>query len=416
MEYKEEQLPSYNLHVIKTNKFKNIAVSIYFRRPITKNEQTIRSVLVNTLLENSKKYKTSREIEIETEELYGSYINIFTINSGKCSVLGATTTFLNEKYTEKGQFNRAIDLLSELLLNPNVTNNKFNQKSFLIAKDIVKNAIKSKKDNPPRYAVDCLLKEINSKSPISFTANIRDLNKINETNLYEYYLDVINNDTIDIFIVGDLTNKMINDLKKKFVFKKRKHQELDHSLIEHNICKNLISKESLPVKQSTICLGYVFDELTEFESRYVMKILNYILGGSSDSLLFKTVREKESLCYGINSSYSLLNRLLFITSGIDKTNFNKTKKLILQEVENLKNGKFTIEDIKKGQTCYENSCINMQDSIGDITNLYRSIYFIKADTPEERIKQIKKVKKADVIKLANKMHLSKIFFLEGSIK
>ena len=416
MEYKEEQLPSYKLHIIKTNKFKNIAVSIYFRRPITKNEQTIRSVLVNTLLENSKKYKTSREIEIETEELYGSYINIFTINSGKCSVLGATTTFLNEKYTEKGQFNRAIDLLSELLLNPNVTNNKFNQKSFLIAKDIVKNAIKSKKDNPPRYAVDCLLKEINSKSPISFTANIKDLNKINETNLYEYYLDVINNDTIDIFIVGDLTNKMINDLKKKFVFKKRKHQELDHSLIEHNICKNLISKESLPVKQSTICLGYVFDELTEFESRYVMKILNYILGGSSDSLLFKTVREKESLCYGINSSYSLLNRLLFITSGIDKTNFNKTKKLILQEVENLKNGKFTIEDIKKGQTCYENGCINMQDSIGDITNLYRSICFIKADTPEERIKKIKKVKKADVIKLANKMHLSKIFFLEGSIK
>lgn len=416
MNYKIEQLPSYNLHIIKTNKFKNVEVTICFRRPITKNERTIRSVLVNTLSDTSKKYKTGREIEIETEELYGSYINIYSMNSGKCSILGATTTFLNEKYTESGQFNRAIDLLYELLLNPNVSNNKFNEKSFLLAKDIVKDAIKSRKDNPVEYATNRLFEEINPKNPITFKTNLKDLNKINEENLYKYYLDVINNDTIDIFVVGDVTDKMIKDLKKKFVFKKRAYQELDHYTIEHNICKEVITKESLPVKQSTICLGYVFEELSDFESRYVMKILNYILGGSSDSLLFKTVREKESLCYGISSSYGLLSGGLLIRAGIDKNNFNKTKKLILQEVENLKNGQFSLDEIKKGQTCYENSCINMQDSIGEISSLYRSICFIKSDTPENRIKNIKKVKKDDVIKLANKMHLSKIFFLEGSIK
>ena len=416
MEYKIEQLPYGKLHIIKTDKFKNVEVTICFRRPITKNERTIRSVLVNTLIDTSKKYKTGRDIEIETEELYGSYINIYTINSGKCSILEASTTFLNEKYTEKGQFNRAIDLLYELLLNPNITNKKFNKKSFEYAKDLIQDGIKSEKDNPSRYAFNRMLEEINPNNPINFKCNIKDLKKITEANLYEYYLDIINNDTIDIFVVGDVTNKMINDLKKKFNFDKRPYQELDHFSIEHNICKKLITKESLPVMQSTICLGYVFDDLTDFESRYVMSVMNYILGGGSDSLLFKTVREKESLCYSIHSSYGLLGGGLSISAGIDKKNFNKTKKLILEQVENLKNGKFSNSDIKKGIICYENSCINMQDSIREISELYRAKCFVKSDIPDDRIKYINKVKKNDIVKLANKMHLSKIFFLEGSKK
>lgn len=415
MEYYTEQLPSYKLHVIKTNKFKNIEVTISFRRNITKNERTIRSVLVNTLMDTSKKYQTGKDIEIETEELYGSYVGIHTINSGKCDILSATTTFLNDKYTEKGLFNRGIDLLYELLLNPNIIDNKFSEKSFLLAKSNVKDAIESAKDFPTSYSFDRLKEEINPENPIAFQKKLSDLKKINRTNLYKYYLDVINNDIIDIFIIGDITNDMITYLKKKFIFKPREYQKIDHFSIEQHICKDVITKESLPVKQSIICLGYVFDDLTNYESRYVINILNYILGGSADSLLFKTVREKESLCYGISSSFGLLAGSLLIKAGIDKDNFAKTKELIFQEVKNLQDGKFVIEEITKGQKCYENSCISMLDSIGGISNLYRSMCYTDADEIEKKIKNIKKVTKADIIALANKMHLSKIFFLEGSI-
>lgn len=414
MEYNVEQLPYGKLHLIKTNKFKKIQVIITFRHEITKNEKTINDVLTNTLIDTSKKYQTSREIEIETEELYDSYIAINSGISGKCNILNAQTIFLNDKYTEKGQFKRAVDLLYELILNPNIESSKFNQKSFIYAKGIVKDNIKAVKDYAPSYSIMRLIEEINPNNPDSYHANLADLKKINPSNLYNHYLNIINNDTIDIFITGDFTKEMINYFKKKFVFKEREYQNHNHYSIEQNICKKLVTKESLPINQSTICLGYVFDDLTEFENRYVSVILNYILGDGSDSLLFNTVREKESLCYSISSGYVSSVHCLRIRSEIDKKNYEKAKKLILEQIEKLKNGDFSNNDIKKSIVCYENGCKTSQNSIVGITNLYRSAYFMKNDDLETRLKLIKKVTKRDIVTLANKMHLSKIFFLEGS--
>ena len=57
----------------------------------------------------------------------------------------------------------------------------------------------------------------------------------------------------------------------------------------------------------------------------------------------------------------------------------------------------------------------MLDKIGGIENLYRSILYINSDNIDDKIKKINKVTKKDVVTLANKMHLSKIFFLEGDI-
>jgi len=64
--------------------------------------------------------------------------------------------------------------------------------------------------------------------------------------------------------------------------------------------------------------------------KYIYNIFNLIFGGDVYSKLFVNVREKESLCYYVNSSLDLTNHLLFIRSGIDSENIDKTKTLINQ--------------------------------------------------------------------------------------
>ena len=59
-----------------------------------------------------------------------------------------------------------------------------------------------------------------------------------------------------------------------------------------------------------------------------LKKYNFILGGDSDSLLFKNVREKNSLCYSISSSFKPLNKFLIISSGINPDSFKKAYRLI----------------------------------------------------------------------------------------
>lgn len=414
MNYQKIELENYNLHIIKTDKFKNIKISFHFRRELKKEEVTKNSVLVYTLIDSSKKYKNSKELEIETENLYGLGISFQNINSGKCRILEFKTKFLNEKYTEPGMFLKSLNFLLELIFNPNVNDNKFNEDSFNLGKRITKEEIESIKDVPPMYAKIRLLEEINNSNPAFYRKGyLKDLEKIDNSNLYDYYKSVINSDIVDVYVAGDITDEMIEIIKDNINLLPRKHIKLDHFSVEQKVNEDLILKEKLPIKQAILSMGYVFDDLSDFDKRYTMYLLNFILGGSGDSLLFNNVREKNSLCYNISSRSSTITSTIVITAGIDTKNYPLTKKLIEKEIDNLKHGIFSEEEIIKGKKCFENSTISIYDSIDSIMNLYSSHEYLNTDLIDDKLEKMNKITKDDIISLANKMKLSKIFLLEG---
>ena len=71
MNYERIKTIAYNMHIINTNKFKTIKIKISFKRKITKEDITYRNMLVNLLMESTKKYPTARLIEIESENIRG---------------------------------------------------------------------------------------------------------------------------------------------------------------------------------------------------------------------------------------------------------------------------------------------------------------------------------------------------------
>ncbi len=414
MKYIKYDMNGYFLHTIETDKFKTININLNIKRETKKEELTIRDVLINTLIDSSKKFPTRREIEIETEELYGLGMNINLVNSGKCNIINVDETFLNNKYIDDDILENSISFLNEIIFNPNVIDGKFNEDSFKLAKRIVKNNIDSIKDNPGYYGKHCLIEKINPDNPLSFLPNTKDLDKINSRNLYEYYLDVIENDEINIFVIGNIDSLKIKELFEKiFKISKRKTKKINHYILEHNIGDGDLYKEKLPINQTKLLMGYNFEEITDFENKYVSGMLSYILGGSADSMLFKTVREKESLCYSINSRYNILSGIMIVDSGIDADNYELTKKLIMEQIEEIKKGNFAEKDLENGKKIYKNSALELFDSPSSIINMYISHEFINSDLYEEKIKNIDKVTKEDVINLATKLHLNKIVLIEG---
>ena len=55
---------SYNLHVIKTDKFKTVTVQMNFKRELKKEEITARNLIVSALCESTGNYPTKRNIAI----------------------------------------------------------------------------------------------------------------------------------------------------------------------------------------------------------------------------------------------------------------------------------------------------------------------------------------------------------------
>ena len=414
MKYIKYDMSGYSLHIIETNKFKTININLNIKRESKKEEITLRDLLINTLIDSSKKFPTRKEIEIETEELYGLGLNINLVNSGKCNLISLNEVFLNNKYIDDDILERAISYLNEIVFNPNVEDNEFNIDSFNLAKRIVKNNIESLKDNPSSYGRHCLLKEINPNNPLTFIPSIEELDKITPNSLYEYYKNVINNDEINVFVIGEVNSEEIKKIfEKTFNIKNRKTNKINHYIIEHNIGDGKIYKEELPINQSKLLMGYNFESVTEFENKYVSSMLSYILGGSADSMLFKVVREKESLCYSINSGYNQLTGILIIHAGIDGDKYEKTKELIINQIEEIKKGNFTDEDLENGKKIYKNSALELFDSPNSIINMYMSHEYIGSDLYEDKIENIDKVTKEDLIALTNKLHLNKIVLIEG---
>ena len=174
-------------------------------------------------------------------------------------------------------------------------------------------------------------------------------------------------------------------------------------------------KEKQKISQSKLVLGMKIDKMTNFELRYVLNVYSYILGGGPDSKLFKTVREKNSLCYHISSSGVPLSSIMTITAGINKKDFKKALSLIKTEIINMKKGKFSNDDIIKAKVTYINSLKELEDNPDSILSLYSGIEYLGSDDIKDRLVKINKVSKKDVIKLASKIHLDTIYLLEGEL-
>ena len=421
MQYNKIKSYSYNLHVIKTDKFKTVTVKVNFKRKLKKEDITYRNMLVNVLCESTKKYPTKRLMEIATEDLYELGYRGSNYISGKYGIMGFDITFLNEKYTEKGMLEKSIDFLSEILFKPNLnikrTGKEFDKDNFKISYNILENGIKGVKENPAIYSKIRMLENMEPNSVISYRnyGYLEDLKKINAKNLYRYYEDVLAKDTIDIFVIGDVKKQEIEKIiNSKFKIKTLKKPNESHFLRPKKrrlFTKTVKEKQNL--NQSQLVMGFKIDKLTDFELRYVLNSYSYILGGGPDSKLFKNVREKNSLCYSINSVAYPLGSILTISAGINKNDFKKAVSLIKKEVRKMQKGDFSNEDIIKAKVTYMNSIKELEDNPENLLSMYVGMEYLKSDDIPTRIKKINKVTKNNIVKVASKIHLDTIYLLEG---
>lgn len=417
MKYKKIEVGPYNLHVVTTDRFKINRIVINFKRLARKEEITMRNLLNDVLLSSTKEYSTQRLLNMKTEELYGVPYGGNTYLSGNYSMMGFSMEFLNDKYTPEPIFEDCIDFLMNILFNPNVKDGKFDERNFNICKNNLENSIKSFSDNPRRYSLRRMQELLGKDSLISYHGDgyIEDLEKISPKRLYEYYKDVIRKDWVDIFVIGDvnvdevkriITSKMkINTLKKK---------SGSHFIIHKDYRKrsqSLIEKKD--INQSKLCIGLKLKNITPFETNYVSSIYSFILGGSADSLLFKSVREKHSMCYYISSSIYKVSNLLVIDSGINANNYKKVVKLVKKELKNLALGKFDEKYIENGKAMYLNAYKDICDTPADLLNIYISNEYLGSDLLDVKEKEILKVDKKSVVEFANKVYLDTIYLLEG---
>ena len=417
MEYIKKDLGSYKLHLIKTDKFKSITVKVSFHRVIKKNEITIRNILSDMFMQSSKKYNSKRELTIKAQDLYAAGLRTTNSRLGNYINTDFYLTVLNDKYTEDGNFASSLEFLGEIIFNPDVEDGKFNEEKLDIVKSTCRSALNSIKEDASNYSLIRMAEAFGEGEPISYRmmGYLEDLDNITGTSLYEFYLDMIKNDFVDIFVIGDISIKETTDLiKMYFKFDILKKLKMPFMVDEKKPRRSkLVFNEEIDNTQSKLAIGCRINGLSEYERNYPLTLFNVIFGGCSDSKLFKEVREENSLGYTIYSITNKLDNVLLIRAGIDKENYKKTVSLIEKNLKDMCNGKFDETDILMAKEYYNTALEEIEDSQSKIINNYLMMELINTDDIDVKREKMSKVTKSEIVKVAKKVTIDTIFCLEG---
>lgn len=338
---------------------------------------------------------------------------------GNYSNLSFKVRFLNEQYTEEGMNEESIAFLMDILFNPYISENGFSAEVVKKCKNKLEKAIQKLSDNKLKYTLFKLLETTKDK-PYSYNSfgDIDDLEKITPVGLYEYYQSVLRDDYVDVFVVGDVDSVKIKKLFKTYfkanTFKKVKNNILVEELLPRKRMKKLVENDKTNQSQLTVLCS--LNGLTEFERKYVILVYNEILGGSSNSLLFDTIREKNSYAYYVNSNPKAYDNIMMIYSGIEPGNSNNVLKLMKKTLQRMTKGDFSKEVLENAKETIIASIKASTDSPAGIINTYYAKVLVESEDFEKRIEQIKKVSKEDVMSLGKKITMHTVYLLEGNHK
>lgn len=416
MIYKQHKNGSYNIHTIKTDRFKNIQIEVIFRNNIDRKSVAKRTALFDLLLESNEFYKTKRDIILKQEELYNSLVFSSTCRIGNMVLTSVAMDMLNPKFAEYNYLSDALEFYFSLLFNPNIKDNEFDESNLNTIKNRLISDIKSLKENTNRYSVFRALNimDKDSISSISVNGTIEEVESITPSNLYAEYLDIFKHDYVDIYVIGDFDENEMVDLITKYVkFNTIKNHEIG-IYVDNKIKRKILrATEESDNAQSTIVSILNTVNLTEEEKKYAFQIYNMILGGGSlETKLYHNLRNDHSLCYNVYSSYQKYDNLLFITTAVDKTNTKMAIKLIEKTIKEMENN-VTDEEVNNAISSKIASLNMIHDMPGRIVDEYLFRNITNLDPLEDRIEKYKNITKEDIMRVAKKVMMNTIYVLEG---
>lgn len=416
MKYVKKDLGAYKLHLIKTTNFKTIKIKVSFRSPIVKSEITLRNVLCSLLTLSTKKYQTKRDLIIKGQDLYAATISSSNSRIGNYINTDILLTVLHDKYTEEGNFKSALDFLYDIVYDPNVESNHFNEEQLEIIKRNAKTSLESLKEDASYYSLIRLYENM-EEGPLSYrmAGYIEDLEEVDSQRLFQYYQNMIEKDLMDIFVIGDInfseTEALVKEVFRTKTFKK---QKMGYYLEEKKPRSHLkLVAEQEVNNQSNLAIGARLCNLTKYERNYPLTLYNIILGSGPDSKLFREVREKHSLCYDINSVPNKLDNTLIIRAGIDKKNVKKTISLVNSQMSLMRRGKFSDKDLTIAKEYFQTAMDSILESQSSIIESYYMMDLVGLDDIETRVEKMMEVTSSDIVKVAKKIKLDTAYCLEG---
>lgn len=362
----------------------------------TKNINGISHFLEHMCFKGTIKRPTAQSISHELDAL-GCQYNAFTDHE----MTG---------YFAKGDaknFGQMFDIVSDIYLN-----STFPEKEMEKEKGVIIEEINMYEDMPQIQVQELFDKALYGDQPAGWgiagtKENIRKMIRDNFVNYKKSHY--VSSNTV-IIVTGNITNdKVYKEVKKYF---KNTHTTKSKEKIK---TKNFQAKPNILVKyketdQTHFVLGVRTFSL--FDKRnIILSLLSGVLGAGMSSRLFIKLREEMGVAYYVraHNDPSLDHGSFQISAGVNNLRTEEVIKEILKECNILTARKLKEKELNKVKSLLIGNMKMSLEATDDIASFYgyQELMKKKMKTLEEKIKEIKKVTKDDIQKMAKAIFKTK---------
>lgn len=426
MELKREQLaPGVFLTAIETTKFKSATLSATFLTPLEREKAAVNAIVPYILRRGCERWPTMEAVSTHLDELYGGMLEPAVRKKGESQCLGLIGSFLDDAYTLEGErvLEPAAELLCAVLLQPVTEQGVFRAEYVSGERENLLLAIRAQMNDKRQYAMVRLVQEMckDEAYGVDRLGGEADAAAITAQSAWNAYQDLLAHGILELHYCGSAPMERVKAALKPLADRlaplRGETVELDCQVREDRTGQEPRTVvDHLDVTQGKLCLGFRTGGACVWKENYpALLVFNALYGGTATSKLFLNVREKLSLCYYASASTDSLKGVCAVSSGVEFDRMDQAQAEILAQLESVKAGDFTDEDLQSARQAVVNVYKSVLDSRSQLEQfcLTAAVSGVWDDTPQETARRAEAVTADQVAAIAQGLELDTVYRLMG---
>lgn len=416
---RRQLLPGVWLTAIRTKKFKTGYFSLHLLTPLREETAAPNALLPLVLYQGTKSCPDQQAISNRLEELYGGVAEPSIRKLGETQCIGFAASFLDDSYAQGAPIAaQGIALLGDLLLRPNTRNGRFRSEYVTLEKENLRDMIAAQVNDKRSYATQRLVEEMSGGAPfgVSRLGRAETLEKLNNLKLFRLWQQMILSCPIELFYCGSLPlNRIERAWKEALTGLPRRGDYPSPDEVRLGMPREVKTvTQRLDVTQAKLAMGFRTGCTLADRGYPALLVMNALFGGSTCSRLFSTVREKLSLCYYASSQLVKHTGLMLVSSGVEPGKLEQAKDEILAQLEAIRRGEFSQEELNAAKKYVSSSLLAANDSQGQLESFLFSQVIAGLDFgPSELALLVEDISADQVAEAAQAAKLDTIYTLLG---
>ena len=406
---------------IENNRFSTTHISINLYLPLKNETVAVNALLPYVLSSCCKEYPDFSALNLRLSELYGADVGGVSDKIGDTQLLKFFSFCIEDEFVPEdiAVAEQACDLLFSMIFEPSVKDGSFMEADVERERRLTLEKIAGIINDKRTYAISRTLQEMYKGEAFGQlkTGSAEAVAAVTGKDLYSAWCEAISTAEVVVQVIGrQVPDGLFERLAKKLEGFERKVIPLKLATPKKPNSEVLRTTEKMDVSQGKLVMGFCTDLVGTDEETAFLAVFSDLFGGGPYSKLFKNAREKYSLCYYCAARPNRSKGYLLVDCGVEPENAERAEKEILNQLEDIKKGDLTAEDLASSIRSLKDSLICLNDSQAALDNWYSLRISNTPVSPEKYISIIEKVTLDDVIKAANLYTLDTVYKIMPQVK